>query len=75
MNDECRPQKVVLAEGPFCKVEGCECGTFHVSLGPITLRLRVDVVESIWVTLGESLKHYGRNIPRRTRPVANDRPS
>jgi hypothetical protein len=55
---------VLLAEGAFCKIEGCECGTFHVSLGPITLRLRPDVVESIWVTLGEALMRFGRTARR-----------
>jgi hypothetical protein len=65
MNDTCRPQRVLLAEGPFCKVESCECGTIHVSLGPITLRLRVDVVESVWMTLGEALTQFGRTARRR----------
>lgn len=60
MKDHCRPQRALLAEGPFCKVEACECGTMHVSLGPITLRLRADVVESLWVTLGEALVVFGR---------------
>jgi hypothetical protein len=66
MNDSCRPQKALLAEGPFCKVEACDCGTMHVSLGPITLRLRADVVESIWGTLGEALGRFGRASRRRS---------
>ncbi len=57
--DSCRPQRALLADGPFCKVECCECGTIHVSLGPVTLRLRAEVVESIWVTLGEALTRVG----------------
>jgi hypothetical protein len=65
MNDTCRPQRVLLAEGPFCKVEGCDCGTIHVSLGPITMRLRMEVVESVWGTLGEALVQFGRPSRRR----------
>lgn len=60
MDDDCRPQRAMLAEGPFCKVEACGCGTIHVSLGPITLRLRVDVVESVVQTLSEALRMLGR---------------
>ncbi len=66
MNDSCHPQKALLAEGPFCKVEACDCGTMHVSLGPITFRLRADVVESIWATLGESLGRFGHASRRRS---------
>lgn len=51
----CRPQRALLAEGSCCKVERCDCGTIHVSLGAITLRLRRDAVESVWFTLGEAL--------------------
>ncbi|MBX3206337.1 MAG: hypothetical protein KF764_14790 [Labilithrix sp.] len=67
MKDTCHPQRVLLAEGPYCKVEGCDCGTMHVSLGPITLRLRAEVVESVWRTLDESLVRFGRARERVTR--------
>jgi hypothetical protein len=62
-SDNCRPERMLLAEGAFCRIESCECGTFHVSLGPITLRLRPDVVESVWSTLGEALMRFGRAKP------------
>lgn len=55
MKNDCRTARAVLAEGPLCKVEGCACGTVHVSVGQITLRLRPDAVESIWATLGEAI--------------------
>jgi hypothetical protein len=73
MDDICRPQRVLLAEGPFCKIESCDCGTIHVSLGPITLRLRIDVVESIWGTLGEALGRFGRTVPRHAREIPRER--
>ena len=70
--DTCRPQRALLADGSFCKVECCECGTIHVSLGPMTLRLRADVVESIWVTLGEALTRFGHTA-RRAPAIERDR--
>ena len=55
MSTDCASRRGLLSEGPFCKVEQCGCGTIHLSLGPFTLRLHPDVVESIWRTLGEAL--------------------
>lgn len=51
----------MLAVGDFCSVEGCGCGTLHVSVGPVTLRLRADVVASVWRTLGEALARVGHD--------------
>ncbi len=66
-----------LAEGRFVSVEACECGVLHVSLGPLTLRLQAEVVESVWLTLGEALTQLAV-LPRDprvlTRPPA-ERPS
>ena len=70
--DTCRPQRALLADGPFCKVECCECGAIHVSLGPLTLRLRAEVVEGVWVTLGEALTRFGRE-PRREPVLERER--
>ena len=56
----CGIGKTLLAEGPFCKVEGCACGTMHVSIGPLTVRLHPDVVEAVWSTLGAALRLAGR---------------
>ena len=72
MNVACRPERALLAEGPFCKVESCECGTVHVSLGPMTLRLHPEVVESVWATLGVALGRSGRNA-RRAAAVQRER--
>lgn len=57
-----------IAEGTYCSVDACECGVLHVTLGPLTVRLQADVVESIWVTLGEAIQ---RMEARRVRPVAD----
>lgn len=71
--DTCRPQRALLAEGSFCKIERCECGTMHVSLGPLTLRLRVEVVESVWITLGEALTRFHRGSPWHKPAVERER--
>ena len=69
MHDE----KTRIAEGAFCTVDACECGVFHVTLGPITVRLQSDVVESIWVTLGEAIQRMEarRTVP----PILRERAS
>lgn len=59
----------LLAKGPFASVEACACGVLHVSLGPFTLRLHPDMVESIWLTLGEALASV-TPLPRDPRAAA-----
>lgn len=58
--------KVRLVEGAYCTVDACGCGVLHVSLGPLTVRLQKEVVESIWLTLGEALHRLGNDAQRRT---------
>ncbi len=66
----CAPQRSLLADGPLCRVEGCACGTVHVSFGPITLRLRPEAVESIWTTLGDAIGALRRRERRACDAVA-----
>ena len=47
-----------LAEGPICMVEECSCGVMHLTIGPVTLRLQAEAVESMWVTLGEAISRH-----------------
>ena len=54
-----------VVEGAYCTVDACGCGVLHVSLGPLTVRLQKDVVESIWLTLGEALHRLGEQAKRR----------
>jgi hypothetical protein len=54
-----------IIEGAYCTVDACACGVLHVSLGSLTVRLQKDVVESIWLTLGEAL-HRLDDTGRRT---------
>jgi hypothetical protein len=52
----CEPHRTRLAEGPVSTVDQCSCGVLHVSLGALTIRLQPDVVESIWLTLGQAIQ-------------------
>ena len=61
MNRSCAPRRERLAEGPFCTVEACDCGTLHVSIGAITLRLAPEVAASIQATLREALRSVERS--------------
>ena len=47
-----------LADGPICSVEECSCGVMHLTIGPVTLRLQAEAVESMWVTLGEAISRH-----------------
>lgn len=51
----CDSARSRLAEGPFCAVDACSCGTWHVSIGAITLRLSPEVATSIASTLRKAL--------------------
>ena len=37
----------LLAAGEHCKLERCGCGVFHLSVGPITLRLTAEMVRDL----------------------------
>lgn len=55
MSDSCAPRRSRLAEGPFCQIDECSCGTLHLTIGALTLRVAPEVAESIWNTLGQGL--------------------
>ena len=57
MSQGCAPRRSRLAEGPFASVDTCSCGTLHLTVGALTLRLEPEVAESIWNTLGQALQH------------------
>jgi hypothetical protein len=48
-------QRRLLASGDTCRVERCSCGTLHVSLGALTLRLEPSVVVDTIATLERAL--------------------
>jgi len=54
-----------LAHGPACRVDACPCGTVHVSIGMLTLRLKREAFESFCGTLFEAMTELSeRNVPR-----------
>jgi hypothetical protein len=68
MNLGCRPARRLLSRGPVCAIEECSCGTLHVSIGVLTLRLEPEVVASIWETLGDALARLSATRPSTTAP-------
>lgn len=44
-----------LARGTAGSIELCRCGTIHLMMGPLTLRLDPASCEALWATLGEAL--------------------
>lgn len=59
MEIPCHPGRRLVACGEAATVEACACGTLHVTLGALTVRLRPEVVASLWETLGEALDVVG----------------
>lgn len=57
MDSSCRPHRELVASGPYCSIEQCECGTLHVTLGALTIRVTPDVLESIGITIREAQEH------------------
>ena len=44
-----------IAEGNLVAVDQCDCGTLHVHIGALTLRLDVPAVRDLLNTLGRAL--------------------
>jgi hypothetical protein len=48
-------RRSLLARGDCCHVETCSCGTFHVTLGALTLRLDAQAMADVKDTLARAL--------------------
>lgn len=60
-----------LAQSECCLVEYCaDCGMFHVSVGPTTLRMRLAALHTVNMTLTAALQTF-----RRTGAVAPPLPA
>ena len=44
-----------LAQGDLAAIDSCECGTLHLHLGALTLRLNEDALNELVGTLGYAL--------------------
>jgi hypothetical protein len=47
--------RATLAQGSHCKVELCDCGVLHLTVGPVTFRATPDMTESFLGTLSEAV--------------------
>jgi hypothetical protein len=46
----------VLAAGELAQIEQCSCGSVHVTIGAITLRLAASAIPSLALTLGDAAR-------------------
>jgi hypothetical protein len=46
----------VLAQGDFAAIEQCACGSVHLTIGAITLRLSASAIAPLAATLGEAAR-------------------
>lgn len=46
----------MLAAGDFAMIEQCTCGSVHVTIGAITLRLAASAIPSLAMTLSEAAR-------------------
>jgi hypothetical protein len=60
MDSSCQSHRELIAQGPFCSIEECTCGTLHVTFGALTIRVSPGVLESMWATFGEAMLRMGR---------------
>lgn len=63
-------RRTILAQGGVCQVEECGCGTLHVSLGTLTLRLAPEVIGDVAQTLEASLRALARRASASQRAIA-----
>ena len=48
--------RTTLASGDYVLVEQCSCGSVHVTIGAVTLRLASSAIPAIAATLGEAAR-------------------
>ena len=46
----------LLAAGEYLVVEQCSCGSVHVTIGAVTLRLAASAIPSLAATLGDAAR-------------------
>lgn len=53
-------QREMLASGSVASVERCGCGTLHLTLGAMTLRIQEEALFSLCSTVAEALSALAR---------------
>jgi hypothetical protein len=59
MNADTSCSRSTLAQGAHCKIELCDCGVLHLTIGPVTFRTTPDMTESFLSTLTEAVQRLG----------------
>ncbi len=59
-----------LAQGPGVAVDVCECGTFHLHVGQLSMRLPVEALEILHEALGQALLNNSPTTVGSHMPVA-----
>lgn len=49
-------ERRLLACGPCCVIEMCDCGAVHLTIGAITLRLRPEALTEIAAVIGDGAR-------------------
>jgi hypothetical protein len=65
MKDKARCTHKLLASSPICTVEECNCGTVHLTIGALTLRLEREALRDLQGTLTSAVANLDDSEPRR----------
>jgi hypothetical protein len=63
MTDDTACSRTTLAQGAHCKVERCDCGVLHLTIGPVTFRATPEMTESFLATLSEAVHQLALRSP------------
>lgn len=69
MHTHCAPRRELLAQGAYCTIEQCVCGTVHVTIGALTFRVVPEIIDSIRATFEEAAERLVEGEP----PTSNAR--
>jgi hypothetical protein len=61
----CSEPRERVAHGPGCTVERCGCGTLHITIGPVTMRIE----RSMFVGVLPTLVSAGERLAREREPL------
>lgn len=48
----------VLASGDFAQIEECSCGSMHLTIGAVTLRLQPDALPALATVIGNAARTF-----------------
>jgi hypothetical protein len=65
-------ERRVLAEAPVGRLELCDCGTVHLAVGAVTLRLPTAAIPALRELLDDALQTDPHDAPLATSHAARD---